>query len=262
MQYKRKIYIRPEEVREETEAEKEWLGGEIPRLRYTDPKKSGEIIIGKKVTPADLPKYLYHVTTHLKEVLDSKILLASATMEKGGLGGGAVGPQVSFTKELEIARLIKRELIRVVKISKGQMLNSDFTEWTREDERLANLEPGTLEPARRELLRMIELEKEKYNKISPDYQRYAYNVYLKIREDLGGPIDPIIYGRTEAFAKIDINDIGIIRIDSSSLPRDVLIRENPMGFEFLQEVAVHGDVPLIDNLYTVLDDDDEEHIEA
>jgi len=244
---KPKVYMYPHEVRPSTPEEVAWSGIKQPTLRLV--KHPVEFFYGVKVTKHELPEELYHVTTHLSDVLRSKMLVAQATMKAGGLGGGGI-PGVSFTKSFDDAKLIARELKRVVKISKGMVNEDIIKEWVKEDEKIANLPEGSLMPAFKEMMVNVNFEKEKY------CYYHAYKIYLMARENRGGPIDPIIMGSPKHFKDINLDDIAIIAFKSVCLPDEPLIVDKSSG-DFLHEVQVKGDVELKEGCYRVIKPIDE-----
>jgi len=226
-------------------------------------KGSGMLLTGEPIPRAQLPTELYHVTTNAPAVEASGVLLGQRS--DAGLGGGQADG-VSFTSSKEDARVIQRELVRSVKIARGDDDGMDaIAQYAREDEKEAGLPPGTLDHAV-EFARSgwdagaqsrtatftdgayhddIPLPKDEQARLRRSSTKDALNAYLQIRghHDDTHPIlkNPILFGRQEKLAKIDPDSIKTLTIPTKNIPAKALVTTG--SDKFLHEVRAYADVP-------------------
>lgn len=233
-------------------------------------KPGGHLLTGVPILREEIPATLYHVTTNAPAVESSGVLLGQ--QGDTGLGGGQAAG-VSFTSSPEDAAVIQRELRRSVRVARGEVAIEDLSTWAREDERLAGLPEGTLQPAvgfatdqyeanRHSLERTFVWDKdlpedqrgwvgpppppEEQERLRRSSVKDALNAYLQMRghHDVTHPMlkNPILFGRQEHLAKLNPEHIQTLEIPSSQIPAEALVTTGSDAF--LHEVRVYADVPL------------------
>lgn len=273
-----RIFSRPSDVGSYTswgETKWGWLPTqeEIEKFGYTPGQPTGRLLTGEPIPREQIPETLYHVTTNAPAVESSGVLLG--LLESGGLGGGQA-QGVSFTSSKEDAVVIQRELRRAVLIARGDVDFDVLEQWARQDELMAGLPEGALNPVLKEVTQFVEGNRHSlehtfvWDKKLPDEQRGwvgpitpeererkrrsllkdALNSYLMSRERVaseaaGKPVptlkNPILFGRQEQLAKLDPENIQILETSREDIPAEALVTTG--SDKFLHEVRVYADVP-------------------
>jgi hypothetical protein len=233
------IYVRPEEV---TFNEAMW--GNPP---YNSVK--GELLRGTPVTdPAtQLPEDLYHVTTNYPAVRASGGLRHMPPGTTGlGKGMSRSHQGVSLTTSPETAAMIERELKRAGEVGRG---GEPYETWlprvVAEDERLAGVPPGTLAGVQDDMLKDYAWRRETFPHESPTEQAWENLRYYWQRRGHEVPLEnPIIFGDAAQFGAIPAEHIRTLTVPRSQIPPEAFMRKDPIGGGHLNEVMVHGDIPL------------------
>lgn len=236
----------------------------------------GTFIRGEIVGNVDeLPETLYHVTASGDAIRQSGSIWAAGGEDLGGIGGGVVSRRgVSMSKNIEDARLIQRELKRVIETSQGAFDIRELSRLGIEDEVLAGLTDGALDGAVRGALNDFRLRAEvvagrlgipleEFTDESDLFERVSYLIkhlptddvrrmsveslrHYRISRDMaGGFVDPIILGDYKVWAKLDPGAVEILNISRDRLADSGgAILKNVQEGDFLSEVRVFGDIPL------------------
>ena len=236
--------------------------------------QAGFNVQGRILTKAELPQVLYHATVAKPAVEGTGVLLGKNELHGGALGGGG-DAGVSLTTSKDDAELIARELKRRVLIGHGVIKSkADFENMAREDEKIAGMKEGSLQPAVEEAFRGERTEDEirRYNQqyhpnaTEADVQKGkrsalmdAQNMYLTCRASIakgswnkGVPQaspegiekikNPILYTSRDLAETMDPNAIGVVAVNKKMIPDDALITSG--SDDFLHEVRIYADVPL------------------
>jgi hypothetical protein len=235
-EFKNNPYYEPNEIylrKGEIVPAKDW-GGEIYYKHRTE-----HFVMGKPVEIDSITGPLYHATTNLPAIIQSGYLRAGGGQESGGLGGGQ-DKAVSFTTNWSDAVLIMRELIRmgeVVRIDATSFL-SLLARYVMEDENISGV---SLKRAFSETVRWFNFQLT----CSPNTVVDAMNSYYEMRENDGGPKNPVMFGMASSFAKITKENAGIVVVNPRDIPTEIheaYARYGPD--DFLSEFRVYADVPL------------------
>src|SRR3990167_4008795 len=206
-------------------------------------KDKGDVVRGEIVEKSNIAEELYHVTTAKTAVANSGLLKHMPSEEKTvGLGKGTsmVHWGVSLTSDIKSAENIERELKRAVELARDNDKNGEqiLKRFADEDGKRLGID----------LTNAINSTIENYKFHKESGERYAafqdFKHYLHLRENAGGDENPIVFGFGKDFAKINPDDIGIIKVKSRNIPDSALIRKDPIGFGHLNEVMVHSDIPI------------------
>ena len=176
---------------------------------------------------ADLPKYLYHVTTNYEKVISSGVLLAMSGLKSGGLGG-TESFGVSFTKYKDIAQNICDEL---------SLINDVNNSVSEED--LFNIIQNITDSERKDFIL------EEYKRTLSVYNnfRYAALMALRLTRNSNRFIDRPYHGLIIFHEEnIKNKDIGIIKINTNDIPKDLDIIDGVD--KDLGEIRILGDIKL------------------
>lgn len=251
------------------------------RWGWKDPETgevTGRLLMGEPIPHEELPETLYHVTTNAPAVEKSGVLFGQ--LDSGGLGGGQA-EGVSFTRSKEDARVIQRELVRAVKIARGDTDETSFEQWAREDEKEAGLPKGSLAHAVNEAVQQWDGNKaimdkpyhyarvpdpewiggklqrietpappEERERLRVSALKDSFNAYLWGRETAsqqatGHKVDllknPILFGDQDKLKKLDPDNISTLTVPTKNIPAKALVTTG--SDNFLHEVRVYSDVP-------------------
>lgn len=150
-------------------------------------------------------EYLYHASTNLPAILKTGFKYRDELTSSAGLGGGP-SDLISFTSNLNIAKAIANTIKQLVKIAKGELTLDTIIQRYK----------------RLNLITDEDVKKKKINFENND-REVAFSLFrqvLRRGEEKGLRYDPFLYSPDiENFAKINTNDIGIIKakIDMSKV---------------------------------------------
>lgn len=242
-----KIYHTPDEV---IQTKGDWGSNKMVWYwKSDDGKPSGRLLKTPPREKRDLPAVLYHMTLAGKALEQAPMLLGRT--DAGGLGGGTENG-VSFTTSYADARMLQREMRRVIEISKNHaQVPALLHKYASEDEQINNLPPGALDNAVKEAIRNYEFNYKLYptpstakDAISMYFQARTGQDYLQIMrpESTSQLKNPIVFGSGKHFATLDPADVTILAVPRDNIPDKALITGG--SDEWLNEVRVHADVPL------------------
>ena len=199
--------------------------------KFRDPNAIDSI----KISKAQLPEELYHVTTDVMGI--DKTGKLTKLPSKGGLGGGEVERSISFTTDKNKAEQLRKDLIAVIEVSKLPL--------DKVDDYLLNLakqDKFEIKPENITQDALLKSPYSRYYKINPtdmDWKQYKLNYYFNARENIAKIENPVFLRSLEYYNKLDSNNVGIVTINSNQIP-DALITKLPL----LDEVRVYGEVPI------------------
>lgn len=224
-------------------------------------KPSGRLLTGEPIPHDQLPDELYHVTTNAPAVMGSGVLLGQRS--DSGLGGGQADG-VSFTTSKTDARVIQRELLRSVRIARGDDTIDDLPKYAAADEREGGLNPGALSKAvayaqegwdaNKFIIEKTFKDgrwtnepppKAEADRIRRSVTKDALNAYLGMRQSEARDVDilknPILFGNQDKLKLIDPANVSTLRVSSKNVPSKALVTTG--SDKFLHEVRVYADVP-------------------
>ena len=209
-----------------------------------------------------IPDTLYHFTTHARAVEHEGILRARG---KGGLGGDSHDQVVSMTTDPEIADSLKNDMQFAARYGKAMMVNpppprewneetkkweGDRTEWCR----------NVVSPLLKEKAKQDGWEYDPMTNAVLAPQEYGPRdhmmSYFSAREyrnhDMGDPKpipakfrDPLIYADIPDLAKLNPDDIKVVKIPKENLRTGSLLTDFDLDNSFgLKEIRSYGDVQI------------------
>jgi hypothetical protein len=229
---------------------------------------SGASIRGTVISLDDprIPETVYHMTTALSAVEDSRELSAAG---KGGLGGDDRDEIVSLTINEQIAKQLVLDMQLAAVVSKEFGPTEPEWKYIGGGERIP-IDPQTGEEMTREeaiewsrslLKRINQLDQ---NTPDWDFRGGPVNMFAdEVEFDPGYAVsdwltsffvhresdnrelkNPLLYGTTEEMGQLDPEEIGYFAIPKENLDTGALVTDFDLGRGSLEEIRVYGDVPL------------------
>ena len=209
--------------------------------------KPGSVLTGNVLKPHEVPDMLHHVTSDMPGVQSSGML--QGKQDGGGFGGGQA-EGVSFTHDRAMAEHLHREMLRMGRVSRGEVHPHHFDQFAREDEHIHGLPQGAMQPA-------LEFSQRAHdaNAQSPVYDSPAklrslakdsYNSYLIARDSVmrnhGKPSNnPMFFTDAETASKWTPDKVGIVSVPKHAIPKEALTTTG--SDDWLSEVRAYSDVP-------------------
>ena len=172
-----------------------------------------------------MPEELYTVTTAVDAVMNSKLKTRDELGQRNGAGlGGGSSDTISFTHDPEIAVQIKESIREAGRVARGEITRQQMVDAADKnlDIRTGKELYGTFKDQFRYVFSRGELEdklsdtkRDGTPKTEEEIRYDAFDVYKKyafIRENHGGPIDPLFFSADlDAIARMPLEQVQIIK---------------------------------------------------
>ncbi len=200
-----------------------------------------EPLPGKPISRDELPRTVYHVSVNAPAVRDSGVLLMMDADDSAGLGGGH-HDTVSLTTDRAVAYQLADDMKLYAELAKTKNLDIVLRRLRQEFDKRGMTGFENVE-------RNAEVNRANPHETFGSVYSNLMSLYFSSRATQHKGRNPIIFGgvwsEDSKWWDVDPNDVGVIDIPVSSIPRDALVVDFDRGRDFgLEEIRVYADIPI------------------